>query len=195
MRVVNQAPNYQSQLQKLQTPSVKSGGSVFGQQLDIAARRSADSFEIQFPKNRVRPDSVWEFSPYCNLMEAYNQWKGQQPSQELPSGQGATEENMAYLRERYSGELSWVERVDMLNTMMDMGVITREQRNSAYGDDTVVLTPDMTQAEITATIEAHRKNDPWNQDWNVYFSEDPVNTFKTADDVFSWLGQVLDGEK
>ena len=115
--------------------------------------------------------------------------------EELPSGQGATEENMAYLRERYSGELSWVERVDMLNTMMDMGVITREQRNSAYGDDTVVLTPDMTQAEITATIEAHRKNDPWNQDWNVYFSEDPVNTFKTADDVFSWLGQVLDGEK
>lgn len=127
-------------------------------------------------------------------MAAYDQWKERQPPQELPDPQAQTEEKIAYLKDHYSGELSWVERVDMLNTTMDMGLITREERNLAYGDDTVVLTPDMTPAEIEAAGAARLKKDPWNQDWNVYFSEDPVSGFKTADDVLTWRDRVLSGE-
>ena len=33
------------------------------------------------------------------------------------------------------------------------------------------------------------------KDLDEYFSDAPVVDFKTADDVFAWLGQVLDGEK
>ncbi len=188
MQIINRVFNCQPPVKNVGITSHASRASTFGQQLDIATSRRMDRCE--FPKNRVCPDSEWELSPYVNLMAAYDEWKAQQPPQALPDSQGRTAENIAYLKERYSGRLSWVERVDMLNTMMDMGVITREQRNSAYGDDTVILTPDMTLAEMDAAREAHRKKDPWNQDWNVYFSEDPVNGFKTADDVFAWLNTL-----
>ena len=194
MRVVNQAPNYQSQLQKLQTPSVKSGGSVFGKQLDIAARRSADSFALENPEAMKRAEDHWETTAYVNLCRQHERWKAQQPPQELPDGQGPTKENMAYLKDHYSGELSWVERMDMLDTMMEMGVIDREQRNQAWGDTLIVITPDMSYEEECA-IMAEATQRFHIKDLDEYFSDAPVVDFKTADDVFAWLGQVLDGEK
>ncbi|MBD5155303.1 MAG: hypothetical protein HDT15_09630 [Oscillibacter sp.] len=192
MRIQNGVPNYLTSTQNPRTAS-RATGSTFCQQLDIAVSRSGDRCEINYPKNRIKPDSEWELSPYVNLMVAHDQWKEQQPPQELPDSQGWTEENIAYLRERYSGSLSWEERVDMLDTMMDMGMITREQKYSAYGDTTVHLTADMTPAEMEAESRAHSKKDPWNQNWNVYFSEDPIIDFKTADDVLAWMAQPEGG--
>ena len=192
MRIQNGVPNYLTQIPKTRTAS-RATGSTFCQQLDIAVSRSGDRCEINYPKNRIKPDSEWELSPYVNLMATHDQWKEQQPPQELPDSQGWTEENIAYLRERYSGSLSWEERVDMLDTMMDMGMITREQKYSAYGDTTVHLTADMTPAEMEAESRAHSKKDPWNQNWNVYFSEDPIIDFQTADDVLAWMAQPEGG--
>ena len=99
MRIQNGVPNYLTQIPKTRTAS-RAAGSTFGQQLDIAATRSGDRCEINYPKNRIKPDSEWELSPYVNLMAAHDQWKEQQPPQELPDSQGWTEENIAYLRER-----------------------------------------------------------------------------------------------
>lgn len=36
---------------------------------------------------------------------------------------------MAYLRERYSGDLTMFRKIEALDTMFDMGIITREQRS------------------------------------------------------------------
>ncbi|MBD5170193.1 MAG: hypothetical protein HDT20_08800 [Oscillibacter sp.] len=198
MRIQNGVPNYLTSAQKTRTTS-RTTGSTFGQQLDIAATRSGDRCEINYPKNRIKPDSEWELSPYVNLMVAHDQWKEQQPPQELPDSQGWTEENIAYLRERYSGSLSWEERVDMLETMKDMGMITREQWNSVYGDSLITEKLDLTtgrfvlQPEMEAKLEAFRRSHPWNQDWNVYFQVDPISSFQTADDVLAWMAQPEGG--
>ena len=194
MRIQNGVSNYLTSAQKTRTT-----GSTFGQQLDIAATRSGDRCEINYPKNRIKPDSEWELSPYVNLMVAHDQWKEQQPPQELPDSQGWTEENIAYLRERYSGSLSWEERVDMLDTMMDMGMITHEQKYSVYGDSLITEKLDVTtgrfvlEPEMEAKREAFRRNHPWNQDWNVYFQVDPISSFQTADDVLAWMAQPEGG--
>ena len=198
MRIQNGVPNYLMQTPKTRTAS-RTTGSSFCQQLDIAVSRSGDRCEINYPKNRIKPDSEWELSPYVNLMVAHDQWKEQQPPQELPDSQGWTEENIAYLRERYSGSLSWEERVDMLETMKDMGMITREQWNSVYGDSLITEKLDLTtgrfvlQPEMEAKLEAFRRSHPWNQDWNVYFQVDPISSFQTADDVLAWMAQPEGG--
>ena len=173
------------------------GGSTGAAQTSLPVGRSADRYAVNFPKNQTQPGDEGELSPYMNLMIAYDQWKEQQPPQELPDSQGRTEENLAYLKEHYSGSLSWEERVDMLETMKDMGMITREQRNSAYGDYLVIVKITTTGEEIITGEEivkaARSRSDPWNQDWNVYFQDDPIIGFQTADDVLAWMAQLEDG--
>ncbi len=84
--------------------------------------------------------------------------------------------------------------MDALETMVQMGVITSDQRDEAMGCEKVTHITRCTLYDGTKQepeSERCRRSD----DWNVFFSLDPFGGFKTSDDVFAWLGQVLDGEK
>ena len=43
--------------------------------------------------------------PRDQIWMDYQDWKERQPARKLPDSQGATDENIAYLRENFSGEL------------------------------------------------------------------------------------------
>ena len=131
-----------------------------------------------------------ELSAYVKLMDRYRVWKAQQPPRELPDSHGPTAENIAYLKEHYSGELSWEERVDALETMKQMGVITQDQRNAAMGGGLVCV--DLTKDDLGDVISANMRS--FSQDLDTYFCKEPIGSFKTADDLFSWLDNLLESE-
>ncbi len=73
-------------------------------------------------------------SPGAQLISDYEDWKKTQPPRELPGSKGLTEENIAYLKENYSGTLSMFGKIDALDTMVEMGIITeREKLEAAMG--------------------------------------------------------------
>lgn len=197
MRISNYVPNYQPAAQKQRAGS---GSGSFGQQLDAAANRREDRLEIGPAEAVWQTPGTMEPSPYLKLMYTYDDWKAQQPPQELPDSRGATEENLAYLKERYSGDLSWVERVDALETMAQLGVITEDQKFDALGvcggppvninnwdEAKKILTEGMEKA-----VEEQRAYDRGG--WDACFQDRPVGTFKTADDLFAWLDKILESE-
>ncbi len=64
----------------------------------------------------------------------YGAWKEtRQDKLAVPSKNGATEENIAYLNERYSGTLSTFEKMEALEAMRDMGMISQYQYMDALG--------------------------------------------------------------
>ncbi|MDE7219770.1 MAG: hypothetical protein K2O45_09140, partial [Oscillospiraceae bacterium] len=141
-----------------------------------------------------------EPSPYLKLLHSYEAWKVQQPSQDLPGSWGPTEENLAYLKEHYTGDLSWEERVDALETMEQLGVISKDQKYEALGSKSGpsfnihdqeemmrVLVPQMEKA----VEEYHAYN---RGGWDACFQDRPIGTFKTADDLFAWLDKLLESE-
>ena len=75
----------------------------------------------------------FQLSPYVQIWCDYKDWKSQQPERILPDTQGATEENLAYLLENFTGELSMFHCIEVVDTMREMGIITKEQMNVALG--------------------------------------------------------------
>ena len=71
--------------------------------------------------------------PKIQIWNDYQAWKSQQPKRALPDSKGATEENIAYLREHFTGELSLYQRIEAVDTMREMGIITEEQMRNAIG--------------------------------------------------------------
>ena len=70
-------------------------------------------------------------SPGAQLISDYEDWKKTQPPRELPGSKGLTEENIAYLKENYSGTLSMFGKIDALDTMVEMGIITEREKLEA----------------------------------------------------------------
>lgn len=125
-------------------------------------------------------------SPALQLRIDYNKWKEAQPPRgDLPNSQGPTEENMAYLRERYSGDLTMFRKMEALDTMFDMGIITREQRSFFYG------TKEITWAAGQAKLrEGPLVEDFMNQEAQLeqeLYRLSPLAKSVTLDDLFSWL--------
>ena len=88
------------------------------------------------------------------------------------------------------GDLSWEERVDALETMRQLGVISLGQMNKATGSEFLYL--DATKVHVTLNGKVDERK--FSDDWGTYFSKDPISAFKTADDLFSWLDNLLESE-
>ena len=189
MRIQNGIPNYLMQIQKTRTAS--RAASTFGQQVDIAARSRTDIYTSSSPSSANSGLIHMELSDTLKLLKAWDQWKAQQPPRELPDSYGPTEENIAWLKEHYSGDLSWEERLDALNTAMDMGVITRDQRNDAMGWH---LTQEDPHKFAEAEYERYCAYGPQEADWDTCFKGTIASGFKTGDDLFAWMDKILAGE-
>ena len=78
-------------------------------------------------------------SPGSQLLLDYEDWKKTQPPRQLPGSKGMTEENIAYLKENYSGRLTMFGKIDALDTMVEMGILTEKEKMEAvvgrYGTD------------------------------------------------------------
>ncbi len=72
--------------------------------------------------------------PKKQLMNDYYEWKKMQPPQHLPDSVGKTEENLAYLRQHFSGKkLSVFDKIYALDTMREMGMITEDDMLHTIG--------------------------------------------------------------
>jgi len=83
--------------------------------------------------------------PERQILADYRAWKAQQPTRILPGSVGATEENLAYLRKNFSGNLDLFHRIDAVDTMHEMGILTEDQMLNylGLGESTIgVITED-----------------------------------------------------
>lgn len=130
-------------------------------------------------------------SPYMRLSESYERWKAQMSGEDpLPDSKGLTEENLAYLREHYSGELGWEERMDALNTMQRMGILSSNQVQQACGGGMATMSFGAMQTTITMT--PLQQSNPWETNWDVLFKGTPIAGFHTLDDILSWVDKTQD---
>lgn len=100
---------------------------------------------------------------------------------------GATEENLQYLRKHFSGKLDLFQRIDAADTMVDMGILTREQMLNwlGLGESTIgVLTAEhfkVRYAPVNATPEL--------TSWMDFFGQ---NSCLGVCDTLDELLEVLD---
>ena len=124
--------------------------------------------------------------PGVQIWADYKDWKAQQPPRELPESQGATEENMAYLREHFTGELSLFQRIDALDTMREMGILTREQMMDGLGLGGSLIRAGNTKVIANGSPETAREL--WA--WGSFFTDSPILQMDDLERLF----QVLDDQ-
>lgn len=124
--------------------------------------------------------------PKVQIWADYQNWKAQQPPRKLPEPQGATEENMAYLRENFTGELSLFQRIDALDTMREMGILTREQMMDGLGLGGSLIRAGNTKVIAHGSPEAAREL--WA--WGSFFADSPILQMDDLERLF----QVLDDQ-
>lgn len=124
--------------------------------------------------------------PKVQIWADYQNWKAQQPPRKLPESQGATEENMAYLRENFTGELSLFQRIDALDTMREMGILTREQMMDGLGLGGSLIRAGNTKVIAHGSPEAAREL--WA--WGSFFADSPILQMDDLERLF----QVLDDQ-
>ena len=135
-------------------------------------------------------------SPSIRLSEQWRRWReqlGDDPDANLPNSTGWTEENIEYLKNRYSSdELSWVEREDALNTMKKLGMISGPQSFSAHTQDLPLLNI-KTEADFQELLRrAGGGCSPLERDWNVLFKNSPIASFSSIDDILEWAKDLPD---
>ena len=144
------------------------------------------------------------------LSAQWDRWRAQldeDPDANLPNSTGWTEENIAYLKERYSSdELTWVEREDALETMKKLGMISSNQASMAEGGGLhrVEITGKVTRLANGVVVVENQPvedwmkapgfdiNNPFERDWNVLFKGKPIVGFLTIDDILNWAKDLPD---
>ena len=127
--------------------------------------------------------------PKAQLWADYQAWKSQQSKRVLPDSKGATEENLAYLLKNFAGdektgELSLYQRMEMIDTMREMGIISEEQMKDCFG----IGEHSMSTMNVTGL------QCPLDNDISSWFHFFWTNSFMTAfdiDDVFETLDAQL----
>ena len=127
--------------------------------------------------------------PKLQLWNDYQAWKSQQPKRVLPDSKGATEENLAYLLKNFAGdektgELSLFQRMEMIETMREMGIISEEQMKDCFG----IGEHSMSTMNVTGL------QCPLDNDISSWFHFFWTNSFMTAfdiDDIFEALDAQL----
>lgn len=128
--------------------------------------------------------------PSSRLSGQWSRWRdqlGEDPDADLPSTAGWTEENVAYLKNRYASDgLTWVEREDALKTMQKLGMISGPQFFDAHREDLPLLNI-KTEADF-AELRRRSGGDlaPTERDWNVLFKNTPIASFSSIDDILNW---------
>lgn len=94
---------------------------------------------------------------------------------------GLTDEDMAYLRERYSGELNAVEVVRAVRMIYSMGGMTRMEYCAVWGARMTLGDAEGVPAfpELFSEAELSRT-----------FSDAPISGFRSLDDIFAWLEEL-----
>lgn len=128
-----------------------------------------------------------KFSPQLQLLVDYKDWKSRQPERVLPDSRGATEENLAYLLENFSGELSLFQCMEVVDTMHEMGILTKEQMYAAFGMPCELVTMDPACAVVVGPLESGR-----GVEWPVF--ESPLTNAKYLDDLLEILDRLLRGD-
>lgn len=123
-------------------------------------------------------------NPGQQILADYEAWKAAQPPRQLPGSQGATEENKAYLRAHFSGRLDLFQRLDAADTMVEMGILSRDQMLESLGLGKVQLrsiTMDSPCIVSAGPVGHDQRFDAWTN----FFSHAPMMQANT-------LGQLLD---
>jgi len=140
---------------------------------------------LKVPKSKGgrQPFDKAKLTPYMQLMYDYKEWKKTQPEMDLPDSEGWTEENLAFLREHYSGELSAFEVVDAIETMYSMGAMSRNEHNWVSNSPLIALSTDQI-GKVQVLAEGY---DPTEFEDAKAWRESPLVGFFSLDDIFSWL--------
>ena len=147
--------------------------SAFEKYLDVDAQRK---------KMQDLPAGEMLASVFLQFMEDYRAWKAQQPEMVLPNSNGWTEENLAFLREHYAGELSACEIYDVLETMQAMGAISQKEKNHATGNQLIAL--DLSNLN---GFTGFGSNPDSKAAWLHGFDETPIVGFRCLNDILSWV--------
>ena len=113
----------------------------------------------------------------------------------MPDSKGATEENLTYLLEHFTGdkktgELSLFQRMEAIDTMREMGIITEEQMKDCFGIGTHTLkTIDINDPRTCYAIVGIRE-DPYGN-WTTFFLHLPLMKANCLDDVFKLVDDQL----
>lgn len=165
---LSQVSNY-----PMRQPRQTTQESTFEKYLDVGAQRK---------KMQDLPAGETLGSVFVQFMEDYRAWKAQQPEMDLPNSQGWTEENLAFLREHYSGNLSACEIYDVLETMQAMGAISQQEKNHATGNQLIALDPSSLNGFISFGADPDSETA-----WLHGFDKAPIVGFHCLEDILSWV--------
>ena len=144
--------------------------SAFGKYLDVDRQRRL---------MRELPPGQALGSVYMQFMDDYRTWKTRQPEAVLPDSRGWTEENQAFLRERYAGDLSAFAIYDALDAMEQLGMLSEKGKTGAAGSHDVRM--ELKGGAYTASADPDSK-----AAWLHGFDEAPMVAFHRLEDILSW---------
>ena len=144
--------------------------SAFDMYLDVDRQRQ---------KMRELPPGRMLDSVYMQFKDDYWAWKAQRPEAVLPDSQGWTEENLAFLQERYTGDLSAFEIYDALDTMKELGILSEKGLRCAEGITMIRL-------DIKGGVFQTSVDPDSDAAWLHGFDEAPMVGFRSLDDILSW---------
>lgn len=146
--------------------------SAFGKYLDVDAQRR---------KMREQPPYKGLASVYMQFMEDYRSWKAGQPEMSLPDSRGWTEENLDFLREHCSGDLSAFEIYDALEAMEKLGMLSQKAMNCATGSQWIAIDASDLKGFISTGADPDST-----AAWLHGFDEAPMIGFHSLSDILAW---------
>ena len=155
---------------KRQTEQGTEWKSSFSQYLDADRQRQ---------KMRELPPGRTLDSVYMQFMDDYRAWKARRPEAALPDSQGWTEENLSFLREHYTGDLSAFEIYDVLDAMEKLGMLSEKGKTSAVGSRDVRM-------DLKGGVYGAGADPNSTAAWLHGFDEAPMAGFHGLDDILSW---------
>lgn len=121
-------------------------------------------------------------SRFLTMTDDYEQWKSGQADSGLPQSLGSEEADLAWLRERFSGELDAFGVIDAIESMRSMGLIDREERNRIYGIELTVV-------KVTEFVSCMQiRPAGYGSLWSDRFEDAPLMEFHSLQDILDWLG-------
>lgn len=131
--------------------------------------------------------------PEIQIWVDYKDWKAQQPPRKLPESKGITEENIAYLKANFSGELSLFQRIEAVDTMREMSILSREQMMNGLGLGGSLVLAGNTKVISYGTPEVAQNFG----NWTSFFVDSPIMQMGDLDALFEVLDRQLrfNGEK
>ncbi len=154
----------------------KAQGSAFSKYLDV---------DLQRQKMRELPPGRMLDSAYMQFRDDYRNWKAKQPETILPDSQGWTDENLEFLREHYTGDLSAFEIYDALETMQKMGILGEKGKRCAVGSCEVRMNMKGGAYETNVNLNSKAA-------WLHGFDEAPMVGFHSLEDIMSWVKEYRD---